>query len=102
MTVDNLKKKYVDIQNESNELYFQMKPLLKRLKSLKKRSVKLSNEIDNDIQLYVKDGNGEYHENGWNWWIYHRLSDFGLIDGSIEEIDAVLYNIKHTKFDRKH
>ena len=50
----------------------------------------------------MKDVDGHYHENGWNWRIYHRLSDFGLIDDSIEAIDAVLYNIKHTKLNGKH
>lgn len=37
MTVDELKEKYEALQKEGNEIYAQMKPLMKRLKTLAKK-----------------------------------------------------------------
>lgn len=106
MTVEQFKEKYDALQKEGNDIYAQMKPLLKRLKKLSKASKKLAYKIDNDTGLYkqVEDigcpGNKTYVEDGWNFWIYHRLDDLSNAVPEIEVIDSVLYNLKHTKFKK--
>ena len=101
MTVEQLKKKYDALQNEGNDIYAQMKPLFKRLKSLAKKSQKLGYKIDNDIKLYEKDAFGILVPKDWNDTIMFRLNDFDFVEDAIESIDNVLYNLNHTKFWKK-
>jgi len=100
MTVSELEKKYSEIQGESIELHEQLKPLLKRLKILAKKSQKLGYMIDNDQNLYTKEF-GSFVAKDWDDGIMFRLNDFDCVEDSIESIDAVLYNLNHTKFWRK-
>ena len=100
MTVSELEKKYAEIQGESIELHKQLKPLLKRLKTLAKKSQKLGYRIDNDQNLYTKEY-GSFVAKDWDDGIMFRLNDFDCVEDSIESIDAVLYNLNHTKFWRK-
>ena len=113
-------KKFKALQKESNELYKQIKPLLKQLKSLAKHCLKLADELDNDNSLYETfqvhgidiNGNNDFTRNvtcadGWNIDVIFRLNDLGSIvdddvrkGSALDEIDAVLHNIKHAKFRR--
>ena len=101
MTVEQLEKKYDALQNEGNDIYAQMKPLFKRLKSLAKKSQKLGYKIDNDTKLYEKDAFGILVPKDWNDNIMFRLNDFDFVEDAIESIDNVLYNLNHTKFWKK-
>ena len=117
MTVDQFKEKYEALQKEGNEIYAQMKPLMKRLKTLAKKGMKLADKADGDKGLYdkVKVKVGEFHGMdtmetrlvpNWNESILFRLWDFDFLindpnNSSIECIDNVLYNLKHTKFEKR-
>ena len=48
MKVEQFKEKYEALQKEGNDIYAQMKPLLKRLKTLAKRGLKLADKADGD------------------------------------------------------
>ena len=102
MTVRQFEKKYTAIQSEASEIYSELKPLLARMKKIAKRSSALAQKIDADTDLYVKAQFG-YLEKGWNYSILFRLSDFDYLlgDGGLAPIDAVFYNILHTKFSKK-
>ena len=116
MTVEQFKEKYEVLQKEGNEIYAQMKPLLKRLKSLANKGLKLANKADGDKGLYeqVKIKVGEVHGidtletryvPNWNESILFRLWDFDFLvndpnNSAIDAIDNVLYNLKHTKFKK--
>ena len=116
MTTEQFKEKYEAIQKEGNEIYTQMKPLLKRLKSLAKRGLKLAEKADNDKALYEKEkvkvgesGGFDRFETryvpNWNESILFRLWDFDFLvnyqnNAAIDAIDNVLYNLKHTKFKK--
>lgn len=100
MTVSDLEKKYSEIQGESIELHKQLKPLLKRLKTLAKKSQQLARKIDNDPNIYEQE-HGTFVAKDWNEGIMFRLNDFDCVEDAIESIDAVLYNLNHTKFWRK-
>lgn len=116
MTVEQFKEKYETLQMEGNEIYAQMKPLLKRLKTLAKKGLKLANKADGDKGIYeqekVKVGESggfdrfetRYVPN-WNESILFRLWDFDFLvndpnNAAIDAIDNVLYNLKHTKFKK--
>ena len=101
MTVEQLEKKYDALQKEGNDIYAQMKPLFKRLKSLAKKSQKLGYKIDNDIKLYEKDVFGILVPKDWNDNIMFRLNDLDFVENAIDGIDNVLYNLNHTKFWKK-
>lgn len=45
MTVEQFKEKYDALQKEGNDIYAQMKPLLKRLKTLAKRGLRLAEMV---------------------------------------------------------
>ena len=114
MTVDELKEKYEALQKEGNEIYDQMKPLLKRLRTLAKKGMKLAYRADEDKGLYEKVQVKVGELNGvdtmetrfvpnWNELIMFRLWDFEFLvndpnNSAIDCIDNVLYNLKHTKF----
>ena len=118
MKVEQFKEKYEALQKEGNEIYAQIKPLLKRLRSLSKKCVKLGNKADIDKGLYdqfkrVLGENAEGGEiaemarctKGWDTAILFRLWDFDCLvndpnNSSIDAIDNVLYNLKHTKFKK--
>ena len=118
MTIEQFKEKYEALQNEGNEIYAQMKPLLKRLKALAKRALKLADKADEDNGLYekVQVKVGEFHGMdtmetryvaNWNESILFRLEDFDFLvndpnNSAIECIDNVLYNLKHTKFGKQN
>ena len=118
MTVEQFKEKYESLQKEGNEIYAQMKPLLKRLKTLAKNGLKLADKVDGDNGLYekVKVKVGEFHGMdtmetrlvpNWNESILFRLWDFEFLvndpnNSAIECIDNVLYNLKHTKFGKSN
>lgn len=115
MKVNELKKKYEALQAEGNDIYKQMKPLLRKLKSLSKKCLALYDKIDGDKDLYTTDTNRDYvDENGitksrkmtyaadWNESVLFRLSDFEFLvndqnNSAIDAIDNVLFNLKHTK-----
>ena len=102
MTVEQLEKKYDALQKEGNDIYAQMKPLFKRLKSLAKKSQELGYKIDNDIKLYEKDAFGIFvPKDDWNDNIMFRLNDFDFVENAIDGIDNVLYNLNHAKFWKK-
>ena len=114
MTVDELKEKYEALQKEGNDIYAQIKPLLKRLKTLAKKGMKLADKADGDKGLYEKVQVKVGELNGmdtmetrfvpnWNESIMFRLWDFEFLvddpnNSAIDCIDNVLYNLKHTKF----
>ena len=118
MKVEQFKEKYEALQKEGNEIYAQMKPLLKRLKALSKKCMKLGDKADSDKELYdqfkrVLGENAEGEEivemasctNGWDTAILFRLWDFDVLlndpgNSAIDCIDNVLYNLKHTKFKK--
>ena len=116
MKVEQFKEKYEAIQKEGNDIYVQMKPLLKRLKTLAKRGLKLAEKADTDKGLYekVRVKVGEFHGidtmetrlvPNWDTSILFRLWDFDFLvndpnNSAIDCIDNVLYNLKHTKFKK--
>ena len=117
MTIGKFKEKYEALQKEGSEIYAQMKPLLKRLKALAERALKLADKADEDNGLYekVQVKVGEFHGMdtmetryvaNWNESILFRLEDFDFLvndpnNPAIECIDNVLYNLKHTKFEKR-
>lgn len=114
MTVEQFKEKYEALQKEGNEIYAQMRTLLKRLKSLAKKGTKLADKADADKGLYekVQVKVGEFHGIDrmetrlvpkWDESVLFRLWDFDVLlnepgNSAIDCIDNVLYNLKHTKF----
>ena len=100
MTVEQFEKKYNALQKESAEILKEFTPLMRRMKKLAKKSLALEHKVDNDTGLYVKDERMGYRENGWNFSIAFRLRDFDFMD-KIDGIDAILYNLVHTKFRKK-
>ena len=118
MTVEQFKEKYEALQKEGTEIYAQMKPLMKRLKTLAKKGMKLADKADGDKGLYdkVKVKVGEFHGMdtmetrlvpNWDESILFRLWDFDFLvndpnNSAIECIDNVLYNLKHTKFGKQN
>ena len=117
MKVEEFKEKYEALQKEGNDIYAQIKPLLKRLKSLSKKCMKLGDKADKDKELYdyfnIETPNGKIFvtgggscTKGWDTSILFRLWDFECLvndpnNPAINCIDNVLYNFKHTKFDEK-
>ena len=117
MKVEEFKEKYEALQKEGNDIYAQMKPLLKRLKTLAKNGLKLADKVDGDKGLYekVQVKVGEFHGMdtmetsfvpNWDESILFRLWDFEFLvndpnNSAIDCIDNVLYNLKHTKFENK-
>lgn len=114
MKVNELKKKYEALQAEGNDIYKQMKPLLRKLKSLSKKCLALYDKIDGDKDLYATETIDYVDENGskksrkmtyaadWNDFVLFRLSDFEFLvndknNPAIDAIDNVLFNLKHTK-----
>ena len=118
MTVEQFKEKYEALQKEGNEIYAQMKPLMKRLKSLARKGMKLADKADGDKGLYdklrvkVEESSGiERFETltvpNFDSSILFRLWDFAFLvedpnNPAIECIDNVLYNLKHTKFGKQN
>lgn len=116
MTVEQFKEKYEALQKEGNEIYAQMKPLLKRLKKLAKKGISLADKGDRDKGLYDKmqvkvgESNGFVRTEtrlvpNFDTSILFRLWDFDFLvedpnNPAIECIDNVLYNLKHTKFGK--
>lgn len=118
MKVEQFKEQYEALQKEGNDIYAQIKPLLKRLKSLSKKCMKLGDKADTDKGLYdyfnrvieTPNGNklvtGEGScTKGWDTAILFRLWDFDCLvndpnNAAIDAIDNVLYNLKHTKFKK--
>lgn len=113
MKVEQFKEKYEALQKEGNDIYAQIKPLLKRLKTLAKKGLKLADKADRDNGLYekVQVKVGEFHGldtmetrfvPNWNESILFRLWNFDFLvnDSAIDCIDNVLYNLKHTKFKK--
>lgn len=117
MTVEQFKEKYEALQKEGNEIYAQMRPLLKRLKALGKKGKRLADKADADKGLYdkVQVKVGEFHGMDtmetrlvpkWDESVLFRLWDFDVLlddpgNSTIDCIDNVLYNLKHTKFLKK-
>jgi len=114
MEVNELKEKYKALQAEGNDIYKQIKPLLRKLKSLSKKCLALYDKIDSDRDLYTTetidyvDESGSIqtrtwtHAAGWNEFVMFRLSDFEFLvddpnNSAIDAIDNVLFNLKHTK-----
>jgi len=117
MEVKQFKEKYEALQKEGNDIYVQIKPLLKRLKSLTRKCYTLGNKADGDPNLYErivvtrKDDRGYEGPNkisitkGWDENILFRLWDMDVLvtePNVIDCIDDVLYNITHTKFEKKN
>ena len=117
MTVEQFKEKYEALQKEGNDIYVQIKPLLKRLKSLTRKCNNLGNKANEDPNLYErivvtrKDDWGYEGPNkvsitkGWDESILLRLWDMDVLvtePNVIDCIDNVLYNITHTKFEKKN
>lgn len=117
MKVNELKEKYEAIQAEGNDIYKQMKPLLRKLRSLSKKCLALYDKIDGDKDLYTTETMSYVDENGnirsrkmtyaagWNEHILFRLSDFEFLvndqnNSAVDAIDNVLYNLKHTKISK--
>lgn len=116
MKVEEFKEKYEALQKEGNDIYAQIKPLLKRLKALAKRGLSLADKADGDKGLCekVQVKVGEFHGvdtmetrlvHNWNESILFRLWDFDFLvndynNPAIDCIDNILYNLKHTKFKK--
>lgn len=116
MKVEQFKEKYEALQKEGNDIYTQIKPLLKRLKALAKRGLSLADKADGDKGLYEKkqvkvgeSGGFDRFEtrlvHNWDESILFRLWDFDSLindynNPAIDCIDNVLYNLKHTKFNK--
>ena len=120
MKVEQFKEKYEALQKEGNDIYTQIKPLLKRLRSLSKKSLKLADNADKESGLYeytnIKKVMDDGHEvvqsvtftkGDWDESILFRLWDFEFLvndpnNSAIDCIDNVLYNLKHTKFGKQN
>ena len=77
MTTKELKKKYLALQEEARSLDKELKPLLKRYRSICRKANSLANVADNDKELYTFDQTTRQNEpDGWNINILFRLSDF--------------------------
>ena len=114
MKIDEFKGKFEALQKEGNEIYAQIKPLLKRLKSLSKKCVALASKADLDgDDLYetftCKVDYGDIlkeevrsRTKGWDISILRRLRDFDyLLDDDqspLEGLDNVLYNLMDGRF----
>lgn len=113
MNVEQFKEKYEAFQKEGNEIYSQIKPLLKRLRSLAKRGVKLADKANSDHGLYEKmqvkvgetggfDGFEDRYVLNFDTSVLLGLWEFEFLvndpNNAAVEIDNVLYNLKHTKF----
>ena len=114
MKVNELRKKYEALQAEGNDIYKQMKPLLRKLRSLSKKCLALYDKVNDSKDLYTTDTIDYVDENGnkksrkmtyaadWNDFALFRLSDFEFLvndqnNSAIDAIDNVLFNLKHTK-----
>lgn len=99
MTVAQLQERYTAIQKEAAEIEAEIKPLLKRLRSLSRRGESVGHIMDSDEELYSKHHDGMIHPNGWNVQAHCRMDELGeelpvFIDG----IKQILSNIRHTPF----
>lgn len=76
MTVDQLKIRYEKIRSESQELFKELSPLLKKHKKLAHNASILMNKIDENKEdnLYMDDWRGEEVPNGWDDSILDEMS----------------------------
>lgn len=87
MTTTKLKKKYLALQEEAGSLEKELKPLLKRYRSICRKANSLATVVDNDKELYTFDRTTCRNEpNCWNINILFRLSDFEEPDESCLDI----------------
>lgn len=83
MTTRELKKRYTALQEEARSLAKEMKPLLRRYRSICRKANSLATVVDNDKELYTFDKTTRQNEpDGWNINILFRLSDFEEPDES--------------------
>ena len=100
MKVEPFEEKFTSLQKEASELMDLLKPLMPRLKKLGKQAYALGCKADCDRNLY-KEENGDTVSDGWDTQILFRLWDFMCFDDCWKSLDAVLYNLKKSKFRKK-
>lgn len=96
MTVLELKERYTAIQKEAAEIEAEIKPLLKRLRSLSRRGESVGHIMDADDELYRKHPDGLIRPNGWNVSAHCRMDELG------EELPVFIAGIKQTLFHLRH
>jgi hypothetical protein len=86
-----LKDRYDKFKKDCISTYWEFKHISRKLKSLSKRAAKLAEGIG---KLTVDGGESDPI-------LIFRLGDFpALVDSSLIDIDATLYNIQHSSFKR--
>ena len=86
---NGLKKQYDKFKQDCVETYKEFKPLMRKLKRLSKRAESLAEKI----------GKLAYDAGQADALLVLRLGDFPcLVDLSLIDIDATLYNIQHSSF----
>lgn len=99
MTVAQLKERYAAIQKEAAEIEAEIKPLLKRLRSLARRGEPVFHILDTDEELYRKDPDGLIRPKGWNVQAHYRMDELvAEVPVFIDGIKTTLSNIRHTPF----
>lgn len=83
MTTSELKKRYTALQEEARSIDKELKPLLRRYRSICRKANSLATVADNDKELYTFDKTTRQNEPaGWNINILFRLGDFEEPDES--------------------
>lgn len=77
MKTEEFENKYVALQAEAKALAAELKPFVKRYKSLCKKASALGHKADNDKKLYRENKElGDNEPDGWNIHVLFRLTDF--------------------------
>ena len=99
MTVAKLKERYAAIQKEAAEIEAEIKPLLKRLRSLSRRGESVGRQIEANKGLCRKSPDGLLNPDGWNFQAHCRMDELGEeLPVFISGIKQTLSNIRHTPF----
>ena len=102
MTVAQLKERYAAIQKEAAEIEAEIKPLLKRLRSLSRRGESVGHIMDSADGLYRKNPDGLIRPNGWNVSTHCRMDELGEeLPVFIAGIKQTLSNLRHTPFKNR-
>lgn len=110
MTVAKLKERYAAIQKEAAGIEAEIKPLLKRLRSLSRRGESVGHIMDSADGIHRKHHDGLYRKhpdglirpNGWNVQAHCRMDELGEeLPVFIAGIKQTLSNIRHTPFKER-
>lgn len=100
MTVEKFKEKFEILRKEGNEIYSEIKPLLKRLKTLMKKCIALGDKAGNDVGI-TESLVGL--SRGWDSDALFRLWEFECLyedhdNTSIDTLNYVLDGLVKTRF----